>query len=158
MLHSYARCLHMKLLCLLLIKSQMLSITQKSRLLILSIIFYQKHKVSLLCIISTLFIHKIDFFFFIQNSFKSLRSKNLIKENFFDSISELFYAANWLEREIAELHGCLFYGKKDSRNLMLQYGDLTVPFQKSSPSIGYKELIFNIIVNMIVEIRGSVQA
>jgi len=34
------------------------------------------------------------FFFFIQNSFKSLRSKNLIKENFFDSISELFYAAN----------------------------------------------------------------
>jgi hypothetical protein len=40
---------------------------------------------------------------------------------------------------------------------MLQYGDLTVPFQKSSPSIGYKELIFNIIVNMIVEIRGSVQ-
>lgn len=97
------------------------------------------------------------FFFFIQNSFKSIRSKNLIKENFFDSISELFYAANWLEREIAELHGCLFYGKKDSRNLMLQYGDLTVPFQKSSPSIGYKELIFNIITNSIIEIRGSVQ-
>ena len=97
------------------------------------------------------------FFFFIQNSFKSLRSKNLIKENFFDSIAELFYAANWLEREIAELFGCLFYGKKDSRNLMLQYGDLTVPFQKSSPSIGYRELLFNLILNLIVEIGGSVQ-
>ena len=35
------------------------------------------------------------------------------------SITELFSAANWLERECSELHGISFLGKKDLRNLML---------------------------------------
>jgi NADH:ubiquinone oxidoreductase subunit C len=57
------------------------------------------------------------------------------------SIAELFPNANWLEREVAELFNFIFEGKKDMRNLMLQYGDNTAPFQKFFPSIGLKECL-----------------
>jgi NADH:ubiquinone oxidoreductase subunit C len=73
------------------------------------------------------------------------------------SISELFSAANWLEREAAELHGTNFYGKKDLRNLMLQYGDTSVPFQKSSPSIGYKEFYYDSVNDVLIETPITLQ-
>lgn len=67
------------------------------------------------------------------------------------SISELFYSANWLEREVSELSGIVFLGKKDLRNLMLQYGDSSVPFQKSFPTIGLKEMFYNPVKDVIVQ-------
>jgi NADH:ubiquinone oxidoreductase subunit C len=68
-----------------------------------------------------------------------------------DSINELFSSSNWLEREISELHGLTFVGKKDLRNLMLQYGDTTSPFQKSFPSVGLKEMYFDPIKDTLVQ-------
>ena len=67
------------------------------------------------------------------------------------SISELFYSANWLEREVSELSGIVFLGKKDLRNLMLQYGDSSVPFQKSFPTVGLKEMFYNPVKDVIVQ-------
>jgi NADH:ubiquinone oxidoreductase subunit C len=69
----------------------------------------------------------------------------------------LFFAANWLEREVSELHSINFTGKKDLRNLMLQYGDSTAPFQKSFPTIGLREMFYNPIKDTIVQNPISIQ-
>jgi NADH:ubiquinone oxidoreductase subunit C len=74
-----------------------------------------------------------------------------------NSITELFPAGNWLERENAELHGINFLGKKDLRNLMLQYGDSSTPFNKSFPSIGHSELVYNPINDTINQVPVTVQ-
>jgi len=97
------------------------------------------------------------FFIFTQNIASSVKSKFLPKNNTVDPIAELFPAANWLEREIAELHGVSFSGKKDLRNLMLQYGDSTSPFQKAFPSIGIKEIFYNAVKDTLVQNHISLQ-
>ena len=73
------------------------------------------------------------------------------------SVSEIFPAGNWLERENSELHGINFLGKKDLRNLMLRYGDSSTPFNKSFPSIGENELVYNPINDTINQVPISVQ-
>ena len=97
------------------------------------------------------------FFIFSQNIANSVKSKFLSKNDTVDSVAELFPAANWLEREIAELHGVSFSGKKDLRNLMLQYGDSTSPFQKAFPSIGVKEKFYNPVKDTLVQNHISLQ-
>ena len=74
-----------------------------------------------------------------------------------DSITELFPAANWLEREVSEMHGVSFVGKKDLRNLMLQYGDTTAPFQKSFPTVGVRELFYNPVKDTVIQSPISAQ-
>ena len=91
------------------------------------------------------------FFLFCVDSFSSKYG------NFINSIAEVFPNSNWLEREVSELHGIAFTNKKDLRNLMLQYGDTTVPFQKSSPSIGYKELYYDSISDVLIETPITLQ-
>jgi len=97
------------------------------------------------------------FFIFTQSSSSLVQSKVLSKNDSIDSIAELFPAANWLEREMAELHGISFFGKKDLRNLMLQYGDSTSPFQKFFPSIGLKEMFYSPVKDTLVQNNLSVQ-
>jgi NADH:ubiquinone oxidoreductase subunit C len=62
-----------------------------------------------------------------------------------------------LEREVSELHGVIFANKKDLRNLMLQYGDTTVPFQKAAPAIGYKEVFYDSVTDVLVETPVTLQ-
>lgn len=97
------------------------------------------------------------FFLFTQTLTSSTKSKFLKINDSSDSIAELFPAANWLEREISELHGVNFSGKKDLRNLMLQYGDTTAPFQKLFPSIGVKELFYDPLKDTLIQKNVSVQ-
>lgn len=73
------------------------------------------------------------------------------------SITEVFANSWWLEREQSELHGVTFSNKKDLRNLMLQYGDTSVPFQKSAPSIGYKELYYDSVSDILIETPVTIQ-
>jgi NADH-quinone oxidoreductase subunit C len=92
------------------------------------------------------------FFIFLQSLTKFNSLDKLSKNtSMVSSIAELFFAANWLEREVAELHGTSFSGKKDLRNLMLQYGDTSTPFQKSFPSIGLKEMYYNPVKDTIIQ-------
>ena len=74
------------------------------------------------------------------------------------SIAELFANAWWLERELSELHGLYFEGKKDLRNLMLTYGDSSAPFRKSFPSIGVKEVHYDSFTDQISYLPVSIQA
>ena len=91
------------------------------------------------------------FFFFSFNNGSNDLSFQL------NSISELYPNSNWLEREVSELHGVVFNGKKDLRNLMLQYGDTSTPFQKGFPSIGLKEVFYDSNTDLIVQLPISLQ-
>lgn len=75
----------------------------------------------------------------------------------FFSIVEFFPTAGWLEREIGELFGVSFLGKKDTRNLMLQYGDSSAPFLKAFPSSGLREYFFSIITGFVESTMLSFQ-
>jgi NADH:ubiquinone oxidoreductase subunit C len=55
------------------------------------------------------------------------------------------------------MHGIVFNGQKDLRNLMLQYGDTSTPFQKSFPSIGVKEVFYDANSDLIVQLPISLQ-
>lgn len=94
--------------------------------------------------------------------FTSLNSKSSLKRNnsswtSLKSITELFLNANWLERENSELHGIFFSGKKDIRNLMLQYGDTSAPFKKSFPSVGVKEVFYDSVSDLLIQSPVSIQ-
>ena len=73
------------------------------------------------------------------------------------SITELFSAGNWLEREAHEMHGGAFIGKKDIRNLMLQYGDSSSPLQKSFPSVGLREMFYDPLKDVVIQNPVSMQ-
>jgi len=98
------------------------------------------------------------FFIFILSFTKNNWSKlsNNTSDALF-SITELFLNANWLEREMIELHGVFLYNKKDIRNLMLQYGDTSAPFQKNQPSIGIREIFFDPINDFLIQKPVSIQ-
>jgi len=91
------------------------------------------------------------FFFFCVESVKNYASFSL------NSITELYPNANWLEREVSELSGNVFNNKKDLRNLMLQYGDTSTPFQKSFPSIGLKEFFYDSVNDLIIQAPVTIQ-
>ena len=98
------------------------------------------------------------FFVFSQPSYLSCTGNDLASvSNSLSSVAEVYPAANWLEREVSELNGVSFAGKKDLRNLMLQYGDASNPFKKSFPSIGLKEMHYDPIKDTIVQNPLSVQ-
>jgi len=83
--------------------------------------------------------------------------KKSINQTSANSITEIFTNANWLEREVAELHGIFFSGKKDLRNLLLQYGDTSAPMQKSFPTIGTREIFYDAVSDLLVQNPVSVQ-
>ena len=91
-------------------------------------------------------------YIFSQNLPLSTHSKYLNVNSLLDSVTELFSAANWLEREVSELHGVSVSGKKDVRNLMLQYGDSSNPFKKFYPTIGVKEMVYDIVKDTLVQV------
>jgi NADH:ubiquinone oxidoreductase subunit C len=112
-----------------------------------SLIVYQFHSI----------IHQQRIFIFLINSVNKNINKNSINSVPLSSITELFLNANWLEREVAELHGVFFAGKKDLRNLLLQYGDTSAPMRKSFPTIGTKEIFYDSVNDLLIQTPVSVQ-
>lgn len=96
-------------------------------------------------------------FVFVNQSLNDLNKKNKTHFSMLNSVAEIFPNANWLEREISELHGVSFFGKKDLRNLMLQYGDTTAPMLKSFPSIGTREIFYDSVSDMLVQSATTLQ-
>lgn len=73
------------------------------------------------------------------------------------TLGDVFTTSQWLERELTEMYGLCFYGKKDLRNLMLQYGDSSTPFRKIYPSIGLTELTYDTVTDTLVHLPISSQ-
>jgi len=59
------------------------------------------------------------------------------------SISSVYSAAVWYEREAWDLFGVFFFGNKDLRRILTDYGFEGHPFRKDYPQIGFIEVRYD---------------
>jgi len=59
------------------------------------------------------------------------------------SVSELFPAAGWFEREVWDMYGVLFSGNPDLRRILTDYGFDGHPQRKDFPLTGFVELRYD---------------
>lgn len=59
------------------------------------------------------------------------------------SVTEIWSAANWFEREAFDLLGILFEGHNDLRRILTDYGFIGHPFRKDFPITGYVEMRYD---------------
>ena len=69
---------------------------------------------------------------------------------FVPSISKIFNAAGWYEREVYDLFGIIFKDNKDLRRILTDYGFQGHPLRKDFPVTGFTELRYDDEVKRIV--------
>jgi NADH-quinone oxidoreductase subunit C len=67
------------------------------------------------------------------------------------SITSLWTAANWYEREAFDLFGILFEGHPDLRRLLSNYGFIGHPFRKDFPLIGNTQIRYDPNLKRIIQ-------
>jgi len=60
-----------------------------------------------------------------------------------DSVTSIWYSADWYEREAFDLFGILFKGHHDLRRILTDYGFVGHPFRKDFPLIGNVEMRYD---------------
>lgn len=60
-----------------------------------------------------------------------------------DSLTDIWSAANWFEREAFDFFGILFEGHNDLRRILTDYGFIGHPFRKDFPVSGYVEMRYD---------------
>jgi NADH-quinone oxidoreductase subunit C len=60
-----------------------------------------------------------------------------------DSVTNVWNAANWFEREAFDLFGILFKDHVDLRRLLTDYGFIGHPFRKDFPTSGHVEMRYD---------------
>ena len=60
-----------------------------------------------------------------------------------DSVTEVWPAAGWYEREAFDLFGIVFEGHADLRRILTDYGFVGHPFRKDFPVSGYVEMRYD---------------
>lgn len=60
-----------------------------------------------------------------------------------DSVTEIWSAANWFEREAFDLYGIVFSDHPDLRRILTDYGFIGNPFRKDFPITGHVEMRYD---------------
>ena len=60
-----------------------------------------------------------------------------------DSVTGIWSAANWFEREAFDLYGIVFEGHDDLRRILTDYGFIGHPFRKDFPISGHVEMRYD---------------
>jgi NADH:ubiquinone oxidoreductase subunit C len=98
------------------------------------------------------------FFFTLVNfHFSNSESVYTVFNNKLLTLEDLFLNAAWLERENIEMSGLFFFGKSDTRNLLMMYGDFFFPLYKLFPSIGVFEIFYDVVSDYLYRSFISLQ-
>ena len=74
-----------------------------------------------------------------------------------DSVTEVWPAANWYEREAFDLYGILFRGHPDLRRILTDYGFIGHPFRKDFPLSGHVEVRYDPSRGRVVQQPVSIE-
>ncbi len=89
-------------------------------------------------------------FLSINNNARLILKCNLDDNNTIDSLSALFSAANWYEREVWDLFGITFTDHPDLRRLLTDYGFIGFPLRKDFPLSGNVEVRYDVNTKKVV--------
>lgn len=73
-----------------------------------------------------------------------------------DTISEIWPAADWFEREAFDLYGIVFDGHKDLRRILTDYGFVGHPFRKDFPISGHVEMRYDAEKKRVIYVPVSI--
>lgn len=78
-----------------------------------------------------------------------------------NSITHLYFASGWLEREVYDMFGIFFYKNKDMRRILNDYGFEGFPLRKDFPLIGFFELQYSeeekIVLNIPIKLGQAMR-
>ncbi len=85
---------------------------------------------------------QVNYYFLSIDFFLRVLLKNKKNNNMTFSVENIFFSANWLEREVWDLYGIFFKDSIDLRRILTDYGFDGFPLLKKFPLSGYLEFVY----------------